>query len=146
MTDEPGPVLNQINVVVRDMEAMTAFYRRLGVRIDNPSAPWDRHHRTAATPGGLDLDLDSREFAAVWNRGWSATNTGVVIGFRVADREAVDQTYQALTDAGYVGQQPPYDAFWGARYAVVEDPDGNAVGLMSPLDPARRTPPPPPPD
>ena len=27
----------------------------------------------------------------------------------------------------------------GARYAVVEDPDGNPVGLMSPIDAARRT-------
>ena len=51
-------------------------------------------------------------------------------------------TYADLTGAGYAGQQPPYDAFWGARYAVVEDPDGNPVGLMSPLDPAYRSAPP----
>ena len=44
-----------------------------------------------------------------------------------------------VTGAGYRGQQPPYDAFWGARYAVVEDPDGNAVGIMSPSDPDRRS-------
>ena len=37
-------------------------------------------------------------------------------------------------------QQEPYDAFWGARYAIVEDPDGNAVGLMSPIDPDRQRP------
>jgi len=43
-----------------------------------------------------------------------------------------------LTGAGFRAQQAPYDAFWGARYAVVEDPDGNAVGLMSPSDPDRR--------
>jgi hypothetical protein len=33
----------------------------------------------------------------------------------------------------------PYDAFWGARYAIVEDAGGNAVGIMSPVDPARRS-------
>ena len=33
-------------------------------------------------------------------------------------------------------QQEPYDAFWGARYAVVSDPDGNGVGIMSPVDDA----------
>jgi hypothetical protein len=38
--------------------------------------------------------------------------------------------------------QPPFDAFWGARYAIVEDPDGNHIGLMSPSDPALRTAPP----
>jgi hypothetical protein len=40
-----------------------------------------------------------------------------------------------LTAAGYAGPQPPYDAFWGARYAIVQDPDDNDVGLMSPIDP-----------
>ena len=38
--------------------------------------------------------------------------------------------------------QPPFDAFWGARYAIVADPDGNDVGLMSPIDESRRTWPP----
>jgi uncharacterized glyoxalase superfamily protein PhnB len=54
----------------------------------------------------------------------------------------VDRLYTELTTAGYQGQQRPYDAFWGARYAVVADPDGNPVGLMSKSDPGKRTPPP----
>ena len=28
----------------------------------------------------------------------------------------------------------PIDAFWGARYAIVDDPDGNHVGIMGPQD------------
>jgi hypothetical protein len=27
----------------------------------------------------------------------------------------------------------PWDAFWGQRYAVVHDPDGNGVDLLAPL-------------
>lgn len=53
-------------------------------------------------------------------------------------RDRVDEIHADLIGAGYAGQQEPYDAFWGARYAVVEDPDGNPVGIMSPVDPARR--------
>jgi uncharacterized glyoxalase superfamily protein PhnB len=34
------------------------------------------------------------------------------------------------------------EAFWGACYAIVEDPDGNPVGIMSPADPAFRSEPP----
>ena len=45
----------------------------------------------------------------------------------------------ALAADGVPVQQEPYDAFWGARYAVVSDPDGNGVGIMSPVDPARRS-------
>ena len=44
--------------------------------------------------------------------------------------EAVDETYRELTDAGHRARQPPYDAFWGARYAIVEDPDGNTVEFL----------------
>ncbi|MGH9211315.1 MAG: VOC family protein [Acidimicrobiales bacterium] len=145
MSNEPGPVLDQVNLIVRDMDAMVAFYRRLGLKIDDAPAPWDRHHRTAGPGEGLDLDLDSGQFAAMWNRGWPEGGAGAVIGFRLPDREAVDRVYKDLAGAGYTGQQPPYDAFWGARYAIVEDPDGNSVGLMSPADPERRTRPPAPP-
>ena len=145
MNDDPGPILDQINVVARDVDAMVGFYRRLGIAIEDVDPRWDRHHRSALMAGGLDLELDSQEFTATWNRGWPAGGAGVVIGFRVPTREAVDERYEDLTAAGYTGQQDPYDAFWGARYAIVEDPDGNSVGLMSPMDPARRTPPPPPP-
>lgn len=139
MTDEPGPVLDQVNLVVKDMEAMAAFYARLGLEMQGGSPEWDPHHRSARAEGGLDLDLDSREFAAVWNRGWPAADSGAVLGFRLPTRGAVDELYGQLTGDGYAGQQPPYDAFWGARYAVVQDPDGNAVGLMSPSDPEHRS-------
>jgi catechol 2,3-dioxygenase-like lactoylglutathione lyase family enzyme len=140
------PQLDQINIVVRDMPAAVAFYRQLGVEIADTMAEWEPHHRPiASTREGIDADLDSAAFAQKWNAGWPPDRAGVVIGFRVESRQAVDALYAAVVGAGYRGQQPPYDTFWGARYAVVEDPDGNAVGLMSPIDEAARTAPPDPP-
>jgi catechol 2,3-dioxygenase-like lactoylglutathione lyase family enzyme len=41
-TDAP-PVLAQLNLVVADMVASVAFYRRLGLTIDD-SNPWSAHH------------------------------------------------------------------------------------------------------
>ncbi|MDY7105570.1 MAG: VOC family protein [Actinomycetota bacterium] len=136
--------LDQVNIVVEDMEAMSAFYERLGVPIQRGLPQWAPHHRNTGSAEGIDIDLDSDEFAAVWNEGWPGGG-GIVLGFRVGSREEVDRLYEDLTAAGYTGQQPPYDAFWGSRYAIVADPDGNAVGLMSPADDERRTPPPTPP-
>jgi uncharacterized glyoxalase superfamily protein PhnB len=40
-----------------------------------------------------------------------------------------------MTAAGYVGHLAPIDAFWGARFAIVDDPDGNVVGLHGPRMP-----------
>ncbi len=139
---EQVPVLDQLNLVVKDMDATVAFYTRLGLTIPDTTPEWQQHHRNAVLPGGISLDFDSEAFARVWNRGWQrGTGAGMgVLGFRLPSREAVDQLYAELTGAGYAGQQPPYDAFWGARYAIVSDPDGYAVGLMSPVAPDRRTP------
>ena len=139
------PVLDQLNIVVRDMDAAVEFYRLLGIEIPDTQPAWQSHHRTAEMSGEVDLDLDSTAFTPDWNAGWPSAQPGVVVGFRVATRKDVDDLYEELTGAGHRGQQAPYDAFWGARYAIVEDPSGNAVGLMSPIDPSLRKAPPAPP-
>ena len=139
MTDS-GPVLNLVTLVVNDMEASVAFYRRLGVTVPDADPAWADVHRGGSS-GQTGLDFDSRSFATKWNAGARAEDTAI-LGFQLPTREAVDKTYNDLVEGGGVGQQAPYDAFWGARYAVVQDPDGNAVGLMSPIDPDRRSAPP----
>jgi uncharacterized glyoxalase superfamily protein PhnB len=45
----------------------------------------------------------------------------------------VDALYEELVGSGYEGELKPWDAFWGQRYAVVLDPDGNGVDLFAPL-------------
>lgn len=132
-----APVPDQLNLVVSDMAATVAFYRRLGLTVPDTDPTFQAHHRTAQVEGGIDLDFDSVDFARHWDQGWG-DGMGV-LGFRVDSRDRVDEVYTDLTSAGYRGQQAPYDAFWGARYAIVEDPDGNAVGIMSPMNPGQRT-------
>jgi catechol 2,3-dioxygenase-like lactoylglutathione lyase family enzyme len=136
-------VLGQLNLVVSDMAATVEFYRRLGLTIDD-SRSFAAHHLEVAMSNGFVLEFDSIAFAKRWDAGWRGGSGAPrnVIGFDLPSRQAVDDVYADLTGAGYAAQQPPYDALWGARYAVVEDPDGNPVGLMSPLDPARRGTPP----
>jgi catechol 2,3-dioxygenase-like lactoylglutathione lyase family enzyme len=139
MTDEK-PTLTQLNILVRDMAATVAFYRRLGIEIPTTGPVWDDDHRVADTSGGPDLEFDSRRFARKWAA--DGSDAGIVLGFGVSSRQAVDRLYDDLIGAGHVGRRPPHDAFWGARYAIVEDPDGNPVGLMSPIDHAHASAPP----
>jgi uncharacterized glyoxalase superfamily protein PhnB len=95
-------------------------------------------------PGGFSLELHTAESARLWHGGWRTdpVSVGVVIGFSLPTREAVDEGYAELPSAGNAGRQPLFDAFWGVRYAIVADPDGNDVGLMSPVGESRRTWPP----
>jgi catechol 2,3-dioxygenase-like lactoylglutathione lyase family enzyme len=142
VTDGP-PLLNQVNLVVRDMEATVAFYRRLGLALEVTP---DAQHAATTMPNGVSLEFDATGFIPQFDSGWNGTTGGsTVIGFQVASRGAVDETYADLTGAGYRGHQRPFDAFWGARYAIVDDPDGNGVGLMSPIEESRTFWPPEPP-
>ena len=137
--------LSQVNVAVRDMEAMAAFYERLGLPMAAEHPDWTAHHRSTSGNAAPDIELDSVAFTSSWNEGWRG-GTGVVLGFEVPGRADVDRLYAELVAAGAEPQQTPYDAFRGARFAVVTDPEGNAVALTSPLDPAHRSAPPLPPD
>jgi uncharacterized glyoxalase superfamily protein PhnB len=95
-----------------------------------------RHTVVTVTGARMDLEFDNpgslRLFAA------DAANVRTpILGFAYATPEAVDTIFERLSAAGHAVRQPPHDAFWGARYAIVEDPNGNAVGLMGPIDRSR---------
>ncbi len=106
-----------------------------------PSGPSTTSRRCTPTTSRSTSTSTAPTFAATWNAGWPG-GPGAVLGFKVDRRDEVDSLVETLVAAGVPVQQPPCDAFWGARYAVVSDPDGNGVGIMSPIDPERRTAPP----
>lgn len=138
-------ILNQLNVVAQDFDATIEFYRRLGINVTIvPESPEGIRHARATLPNGIRLEFDNLTLAQAYNAAWRRAegSSRAVIGFMLPTRQAVDQRYADLVSAGYVGRQPPYDAFWGQRYAIVSDPDGNDVGLMSPPDESQRTWPP----
>jgi catechol 2,3-dioxygenase-like lactoylglutathione lyase family enzyme len=141
------PRLNQLNLVVEDMDAAVAFYQRLGMTVRFDSGEWPpgsgARHVALDNGDGPIFELDNLAMARIWHGGWrererSGAKSNVVINFSLTSRQEVDELYAALTTAGHVSRQAPYDAFWGCRYAIVTDPDGNDCGLMSPEDPARK--------
>ena len=136
------PRLDQINLVTTNTPESVKFYRLLGLDIPEAPPDWDPHHRSANLEDGsdIDLDIDSTAFSTIW--GSEDIPTGALIGFRVTSRAAVDSLHAKLTAAGHRSLRAPYDAFWGIRYAIVEDPDGTAVGIMSAPSQEHRAPPP----
>ena len=130
----PALKLDQINLVVGDMAATAAFYRLLGVEL-----PEDAAVHAEAKFESLSFELDDPDSARWWHAGWRATpGPRVVLTFRTSSRDEVDEVYAALTTAGHPAVQPPFDAFFGSRYAIVSDPDGNDVALMSAPEEAYR--------
>ncbi|MFF8640870.1 VOC family protein [Streptomyces sp. NPDC015345] len=128
------PRFDLIGLVVSDMAASLAFYRRLGLEFAEgaESAP----HVETVLPGGLRVAFDTEETVRSFHEGWRPPAGGGRIGlaFHCGTPEGVDATYEELTAAGYKSDLAPFDAFWGQRYAVVLDPDGNGVDLFAPLE------------
>src|SRR5262245_9326789 len=131
------PVPGQINLVVRDLARSLDFYRLLGWQTE-PTGP-----HAEFVFDGFSVELDELPSAQLWNRGTPPVAGGsCVLVLRVAERSDVDALTQRLTTAGHRLAQRPYDAFWGSRFAVIADPDGYQVGLMSPIADEHRSWPP----
>jgi catechol 2,3-dioxygenase-like lactoylglutathione lyase family enzyme len=127
-----APVFDVIGLVVADLPASLAFYRRLG--LDIPPEADAEHHVEVSLSGGLRLCWDDIPTIRSFDPSWTPPTGGHRIGlaFRCADPAEVDRVYADLTGAGHHGHLEPWDAFWGQRYATVHDPDGNGVDLYAP--------------
>jgi catechol 2,3-dioxygenase-like lactoylglutathione lyase family enzyme len=122
-----------VGLVVDDMARSLAFYRRLG--LDLPASADAEPHVELELPGGLRLLWDTVDTVRSFDPAWQPPSGGhrVALAFRCQAPGDVDLAYADLVDAGHDGHLAPWDAFWGQRYAVVHDPDGNAVDLFAPL-------------
>ena len=125
------PLLNAIGIVASDMATSIRFYRLLG--LDMPETP-DEGHVEASLPNGVRLMLDTEEivksFLPDWNR---KTGNQISLAFGCDSPAQVDEVYARMTGAGFHGELEPMDAFWGQRYAQVQDPDGVSVDLYAAL-------------
>ena len=131
-----------VHITVADMAAALDFYRRVGLVV--PDDADGETHVEVDLGNGQHLAFSNVALTRAYDPGWRepARPPSSVLQFQLASRVAVDDLYAELTAAGYHGHLAPYDAFWGNRYAEVDDPDGNIVGFHSPTDPSKRSAPP----
>jgi uncharacterized glyoxalase superfamily protein PhnB len=128
------PELNAIGIVVSDMATSIRFYRLLG--LDLPDTP-DEGHVEASMPSGTRLMLDSEEVLRSFRPDWSRqTGNQLSLAFECSRAAEVDEVYARMTGGGFHGEKEPWDAFWGQRYAQLQDPDGVSVDLYAPLETA----------
>ena len=129
------PQLTHVYLFVEDMAASLGFYERLGLTIEHLGDTFAR----AQMPGGIGLEFGTAELTRRYDPNWQephgpGTNT---LNLQLASSEAVDQKFAELTAAGYEDHLSPIDAFWGSRFAIVDDPDGNVIGLHGPRNAPR---------
>jgi uncharacterized glyoxalase superfamily protein PhnB len=123
--------LNAFGLVVGDMATSIRFYRLLGV--DLPETP-DEGHVEATLAGGARLMLDREEVVRSFRPDWTRERGNQLsLAFECASPAEVDETYARAVADGFTGEKEPWDAFWGQRYAQLQDPDGVPVDLYAAL-------------
>ena len=121
-----------IGIVVRDMPASLRFYRLLGLNI--PAAADTEPHVEVVLAGGFRLAWDSLNTMKSLYPEWTEpVGHRMTLAFKCAQPAEVDSLYERILQNGYGGYKAPWDAFWGQRYAVVVDPDGNLIDLFAGL-------------
>jgi uncharacterized glyoxalase superfamily protein PhnB len=121
-----------LGIVVEDMGAALRFYRLLGLEIP-PEADGEAHVEVRL-PGGFRLAWDTRELMESIHPDWTPPQGHrMTLAFKCERPAEVDALYQRVQDQGYRAARQPWDAFWGQRYAIVVDPDGNLVDLFAAL-------------
>ncbi|MHA7306042.1 VOC family protein [Arthrobacter sp. TMN-49] len=126
--------LGFIGIVTKDMAASLAFYRTLGVRIDDDQDA--AQHVDAKLDDGTTLAWDTIETILGFDSGYIAPTGGhhIALAFDKGSPAAVDAAFAELTKAGYTSHVEPWDAHWGQRYATLLDPDGNSIDFYAELD------------
>ncbi|WP_421732616.1 VOC family protein [Cellulomonas sp.] len=140
--DEPSghtlPRPTQVNLVVADVVRAGAFYRDLGWDVGEPADP-----HAEIRFDGLSVELDEHSSVAYWNSGSPDDDAAAtVLSIHLPSRDAVDDVWTRMTALGHESRQRPFDAFFGSRFAVLADPDGHQIGLLSPRSDEHRSDPP----
>ena len=121
-----------LGLVVGDMTASLQFYRLLGLEI--PAEMDGEAHVEIVLPGGFRMAWDTLELMQGIYADWvEPVGQRMTLAFKCESPSAVDSLYEQVRQSGYGVHQAPWDAFWGQRYAVVLDPDGNLVDLFAEL-------------
>ena len=125
-------VPDMVGIVVSDLARAVRFYRLLGLSFADPAPGED--FIEVETPNGYRISLNAEALVKTLHPDWERPRgQRLELAFLCGSPREVDQTYAAVVAAGHRGPKEPWDAFWGQRYAIVEDPDGTQVSLFAPL-------------
>lgn len=121
--------LDLVGIVVADMKKSLDFYRLLGLNIP---AQADNEKHVEVEQNGFRLAFDAQDMIKEIYGEWKEpVGHRIELAFLCDSREAVDELYSKIIAHGFSGHREPWDAFWGQRYAIVQDPDGNLLSLFA---------------
>jgi catechol 2,3-dioxygenase-like lactoylglutathione lyase family enzyme len=121
--------LDMVGIVVKDMKRALDFYRALG--FDIPEADNGQMH-VEIKHEGVRIAFDTIDVARDVYGSWEEpSGHRIELAYLCESAGALDELYRTVVARGYEGRREPWDAFWGQRYAILADPDGNLISLFA---------------
>jgi catechol 2,3-dioxygenase-like lactoylglutathione lyase family enzyme len=124
--------ITAVAVSSSDLKKTVAFYTLLGFEFSD-FADDEQHVEPITSAGSARLMIDSKELikGIIGEEPKASNHSPFAIEY---DSPAeVNQIAAAIEAGGFKVVKQPWDAFWGQRYAIVEDPDGYKVDLYAAL-------------
>lgn len=124
--------LDAVGVSSSNLAKTVAFYTLLGFAF--PKLNGDEQHLEAVeSPGSARLMIDSREIIKEIIGEDPKPGNHSSFAIQYDSPTEVNEVVHKIESAGFTVVKEPWDAFWGQRYAIVEDPDGYKVDLYAKL-------------
>lgn len=123
--------LDMVGIVVSDMAKAIEFYQVLGF-----SAVGDQTQAYVELANqGVRISLNTREMiAGIYGFEPESQGDKLELAFLCESVTEVDRVSNEMKGAGYEIFKEPWDAFWGQRYAIIKDLDGNLLSLFANLE------------
>lgn len=124
--------IDAVGVSSTDLRKTAAFYGLLGFQF--PEFGDDEEHLEPLTPDGsarLMIDKASLLEGILGQAPQPGNHSSFAIQYDTPGE--VDAVAAVVRAAGHAVPKEPWDAPWGQRYAIVEDPDGYKVDLYASL-------------
>ena len=124
--------LDAVGVKSNDLKLTVEFYSLLGFKF--PEYSENEEHVEAKTFAGsarlmIDSEKISRDIIGEEPKPGNTSNFAI----QYDSPKEVNTIVAKVEKAGFKVFKKPWDAFWGQRYAVVEDPDGYRMDLYAAL-------------
>jgi uncharacterized glyoxalase superfamily protein PhnB len=120
-----------IYLTVDDVARSLTFYQHLGFKF--PTEAFSQPHVEAEMKNGLLIFWNHIDYVRIYAPDYRPAPHGRVgLAFQQESPAAVDALFYKLQRLGYQVDRAPWDSPWAHRYAIVYDPDGNAIDLFAP--------------
>jgi uncharacterized glyoxalase superfamily protein PhnB len=123
--------LNAVGVNAKNITKSVKFYELLGFKFQSFTDTED--HVEATQENGMKLMIDTFESMTSILGEEPRPSNHSTFALQYDSPAELNAVVASIKENGFSIYKEPWDAFWGQRYAIVEDPSGYRVDLYATL-------------